>query len=224
MIMIKLYEVANTRCIDSAHPVVLSIVAMYLYKRLPLLVIAWCDTRRYYWHASEIEYSVGVWPLLWHNTWHNTTWISRSRYAEKKQTLCSGRNFGTRNAIAKSMQYVFLLISCQTCNQRRNGNLITSLSLSPNYLRDILNNLFLQNCSVKLLWWAVLGSTLPLRYIYLDSLGLLKSPNVMTVVVLMDLEPGPYEHDLPFDYPNFDNLELNSGIYLMSVFISILFL
>ena len=120
--------------------------------------------------------------------------------------------------------YVFLLISCQTCNQRRNGNLITSLSLSPNYLRDILNNLFLQNCSVKLLWWAVLGSTLPLRYIYLDSLGLLKSPNVMTVVVLMDLEPGPYEHDLPFDYPNFDNLELNSGIYLMSVFISILFL
>ena len=223
MIMIKLYEVANTRCIDSAHPVVLSIVAMYYTSDYP-----------YWWLHDAIQgdttdipvrsNSVGVWPLLWHNTWHNTTWISRSRYAEKKQTPCSGRNFVTRNAIAKSMQYVFLLISCQTCNQRRNGNLITSLSLSPNYLRDILNNLFLQNCSVKLLWWAVLGSTLPLRYIYLDSLGLLKSPNVMTVVVLMDLEPGPYEHDLPFDDPNFDNLELNSGIYLMSVFISILFL
>ena len=44
------------------------------------------------------------------------------------------------------------------------------------------------------------------------------------LALIDDLEPGPYEHNPPFDDPKFDKLEPNSGIYLMSVYISILFL
>ena len=40
--------------------------------------------------------------------------------------------------------------------------------------------------------------------------------------LINDLEPGPYLHNPPFDDPKFDRLEPNSGIYLRSVYISIL--
>ena len=39
------------------------------------------------------------------------------------------------------------------------------------------------------------------------------------LALIIDLEPGPYEHNSPFDDPKFDRLEPNSGIYLTSVYI-----
>lgn len=42
------------------------------------------------------------------------------------------------------------------------------------------------------------------------------------LALIDDLEPGPYEHNPPFDDPKFDKLEPNSGINLTSVYISIL--
>lgn len=42
------------------------------------------------------------------------------------------------------------------------------------------------------------------------------------LALINDLEPGPYEHNAPFDDPEFDRLEPNSGIYLTSVYPSIL--
>lgn len=42
------------------------------------------------------------------------------------------------------------------------------------------------------------------------------------LALINDLEPGPYEHNPPFDDPKFDKLEPNSGIYLTSVYIPIL--
>ena len=38
------------------------------------------------------------------------------------------------------------------------------------------------------------------------------------LALIIDLEPGPYEHNPPFDDPKFDRLEPNSGIYLTSVY------
>lgn len=37
------------------------------------------------------------------------------------------------------------------------------------------------------------------------------------LVLINDLEPGPYEHNPPFDDPNFDKLEPHSKINLTSV-------
>ena len=42
------------------------------------------------------------------------------------------------------------------------------------------------------------------------------------LALINDLEPGPYEHNPPFDDPKFDKLEPHSGINLTSVYISIL--